>query len=117
MRELPSDDARELYSFEPKEEQAVSQARKRALQQLISMRRDIDKLIKELSGDPKYKDFVQRELDHEPTSTRKVRNYDMPTQDAEEIAAKWGVDLEAPGDNEMPEWIQARLDRIAASPR
>lgn len=41
--------------------------------------------------------------------TRVVRNYDVPTPDPEEIAAQYGVDLTDDPEQEMPEWVAARI--------
>jgi hypothetical protein len=47
---------------------------------------------------------------------RVVRNYDVPTPDAEEVAARWGVDLQADPDDEIPEWVIARYGHLMNDP-
>jgi hypothetical protein len=43
---------------------------------------------------------------------RVVRDYDLPPADADELAAKWGVDLSPDPEDTIPESVQTRLDRI-----
>ena len=69
----------------------MSAARHHALRQLIKVRREIDELINQLSGDPEHREFVRRELAGESSSTRERRNYDVPLEEPEVIAKRWGV--------------------------
>ena len=114
MRELPSDDARELYRADPHGQGLVSQARRSTLRELIAMRHQIDKLIHELSGDPEHRDFVKRELDGESPTARKLRYYDVGLMSPEEIAEKYGLPVDdETGD--IPCWFRERMERLSIS--
>lgn len=69
----------------------MNDLRKLTLMRLIDMRRQLEQVINELSGDPKYRDFVQRYESGEPTRVRQLRNYDVPAIPAEELMTMWGI--------------------------
>lgn len=92
--------------FGPKREGGPT--RKQVLHKLIMMRRDIERLIGELSGDPDHRDYVAKIMAGNPTSARESR-YEGP-EDAEVVAERWGVDIyDAQG--EIPNWFMERFGK------
>lgn len=69
-----------------------------------TVKSDIDHLLADLRED-------------EPgDGKRTVRDYDMPTPLAEEIADRWGVDLAPDPDDEIPEWVLTRYGHLMKHP-
>lgn len=77
---------------------------KEVLVRLIRMRRELEVIINELSGDPIHREFRNKIEAGERPGGRALRNYDMPPVDPEVIATAWGLDLE-PIDGTPPDWF------------
>jgi|SaaInlStandDraft_1057018.scaffolds.fasta_scaffold34442_6 hypothetical protein len=92
----------------------MTPARMRALQELVNVRRSISTLINELSGDPSYRDFVKRLESGEEVSTRAIRPGDVPPMTDQEVADKYGIDIEPPADGTIPPWVLERIGKHIA---
>ena len=69
----------------------MTDLRKRALMELIDMRRRLEVLIQDLSGDPEHREFVRKYSNGETIRVRELRPYDLPPVDAEEIMRIHGI--------------------------
>jgi hypothetical protein len=70
----------------------MNDLRKRALMELIDMRRRIEVLIQDLSGDPVHREFVQKHERGEMVRVRELRNYDVPLLSVNQVYERWGID-------------------------
>ncbi len=89
----------------------MTPARMRALQELVNVRRSISTLINELSGDPQYRSFVKRLESGEEVSTRAIRPGDVAPLTDQELADKYGIELEPPVDGVIPPWLLQRISK------
>ena len=94
---------------DPLGERIVSDARKQVLNELIGMRKRIEQLINELSGDPIHREFVKQVNGGEPVKVRQLRAYDVEPEDPEAVAERWGVELTAADETSMPAWFADRF--------
>lgn len=67
--------------------------RKRTLMDLIDLRRRVELMIQNLSGDDEHREFVKRYEQGFATNVRELRHYDVPALEPEVIARMWGVEL------------------------
>ena len=81
--------------------------RKQAIAELVAMKKQIERIITELSGDEEHREFVTRLQAGEAPAARSLRDYDMPCPDADTVAERWGVKLEDEG-GKVPDWFRAR---------
>jgi hypothetical protein len=77
--------------------------RKQVIHRLEAIQREVNFLLADLRTD-------------QPKGSRDHRDYDEPTALAEEIADRWGVDLAPDPNDEIPEAVQARIDRLFQQP-